>query len=192
MKILISITIIALNFCIAHGQKYSSKTLSYENCKEFIFNVKNKDSTVYNINATELRELIKCKEKKYTLIYVFSTSCVSVREEMKEVAKLLKNKNTDIMFTSIDGDGSKWLYYFYNYFLKVHYTFPLFLISDTYSKRGEKRLKLFLKELEPTRDYKKVGAGSLILFDMNGDLLYCSDYTYEHPVEDVKRMITNE
>src|SRR5690606_8451654 len=121
-----------------------------------------------------------CKEKKYTLLYVYSTSCMVIREEMKEVVKLLKNKDTDIMFTSIEDDNSKRLNYFYNYFLRIHYTYPLFLISDDYSRNNDKKLRLFLEELNPNRDYKNVGAGSLILFDIDGNLIYCSDYTYEN------------
>ncbi len=189
MKKLLTISIILFNICIVNGQKYNSKTLTYENCKEFIFNKKNKDSTIYSINAAELRTLIKCKEKKYTLLYIFSTSCDPVREKMKDVAKLLKQKETDIMFTSIDGDNSKWLNYFYNYFLRIHYTYPLFLVSDEYSKRGEKKLRLFLEELNPALDYKNVGAGSLILLDRDGNLIYCSDYTYDNPIEDIKKII---
>lgn len=189
MKKLFTILIILINFWITNGQKYHSKTLDYKNCKEFIFNKKNKDSTIYKITAPELKTLIKCKEKKFTLLYVFSPWCDPVREKMKEVVKLLKQKETDIVFLSIEHDNSKRLNYFYNYFLRIHYTYPLFLVSEEYSKGSEKKLRLFLEELNPDRDYKNVGAGSLILFDMDGNLIYCSDYTYENPVEDVKNII---
>jgi len=192
MRKLLTILIVLLNICLVNGQKYKTKTLTYENCKEFIFNKKNRDTTIYNIKATELQTLIKCKEKKFTLLYVFSPSCRSVVEKMIDVTKLLKNKQTDILFVSIEKDNSKWQYEFYNFFINVGYTYPLFAISEAYSKRSEKRLKLFLQELSPENDYKNIGAGSLILFDINGNLIYYSDFTYDHPVEDVEKIINNE
>jgi hypothetical protein len=114
---------------------------------------------------------------------------MAIREEMREVVKLLKNKDTDIMFTSIEDDNSRALFNHHRFFLNIDYTYPLFLISNNYSRNNNKKLRLFLEELNPNRDYKNVGAGSLILFDMDGNLIYCSDYTYENPVEDVKNII---
>ena len=189
MKKLLIILTILVNIWITYGQKYNSKKLNYENCKEFIFKKQNKDSTVYNINSIEFKELVKCKEKKYTLLYIYSTSCMAIREEMREVVKLLKNKDTDIMLTSIEDDNSRALFNHHRFFLNIDYTYPLFLISNNYSRNNNKKLRLFLEELNPNRDYKNVGAGSLILFDMDGNLIYCSDYTYENPVEDVKNII---
>jgi hypothetical protein len=51
MKKLLIILTILVNIWITYGQKYNSKKLNYENCKEFIFKKQNKDSTVYNINS---------------------------------------------------------------------------------------------------------------------------------------------
>src|SRR5690606_26609570 len=123
------------------------------NCKEFIFKKQNKDSSIYSINSIEFKELIKCKEKKYTLLYIYSPSCMATREKMGDVVKLLKNKNTDIMFTSIEDDHSRALFNYYRFFLNIDYTYPLFLISNNYSNNNDKKLRLFLEELNPDRDY---------------------------------------
>ncbi len=73
MKKLLIILTILVNIWITYGQKYNSKKLNYENCKEFIFKKQNKDSTVYNINSIEFKELVKCKEKKiHTFIYLLN------------------------------------------------------------------------------------------------------------------------
>ena len=186
---LLVISLLLLNVCMVHGQKYHSKALVYENCKEFIFNVKKKDSTIYNINATELQTLIKCKEKKFTLLYIVDIWCSATQDKMLDVAKFLKHRQTDVLFVSMDKDNPNGLYGFYKYFLNINYKFPIFVISDDYSKRGDKKLRLFLKELNPKGDYKNIGAGSLVLFDVDGNMIYCSDYTYEDPIQDIKKII---
>lgn len=191
IKLLITILfLLASIFC--SGQKYISKPLAYKSCKEFIFNKKNIDSTIYTINASELQSLIKCREKEFTLIYVFSPTCSSVKNRMIDVAKLLKEKQIDILFFSIDKDNSKSLNRFYEYFLNINYTYPLFVVSDKYSKNGDKKLKLFLKQITPHQDYKNVSRGSIILLDDKGDIIYFSDYTKKHPIKDVVQLINPE
>ena len=111
---------------------------------------------------------------------------------MIDVAKLLKEKQIDILFFSIDKDNSKSLNRFYEYFLNINYTYPLFVVSDKYSKNGDKKLKLFLKQITPHQDYKNVSRGSIILLDDKGDIIYFSDYTKKQPIKDVIQLINPE
>ncbi|WP_053992177.1 hypothetical protein [Mangrovimonas sp. TPBH4] len=189
MKKLLTILILALNICFALGQQLQSKEIQYGNCKEFIFNKKKKDSSIYNINASQLKKLIKCKEKKHTLLFIVNHRCNGILDKMKDIVTMLNHGDMDIMFISIDDDNSKKLYDFRQFFLRIHYAFPVFVISESYSKNNAKKLKLFLNDLNNKGEYKNVGSGSIILLDKNADLIYYSNHNTEYPIEELKQFI---
>jgi thiol-disulfide isomerase/thioredoxin len=171
------IAILILCSINSFGQTLKSKKIDFDTVSTFS---DLKDSTTYEIDKNTLLNLISKNKKKYTLVVSYGFWCKPCNEYLPKLLNFInENKEqVELVLINVEPDDSKRLYLNYYYLLKrFNYTKPIFMISETYSKKKWKKYDSFLIDLISKDVFNKTmgGMSQHILYESN-KIVYLSNY----------------
>lgn len=167
---------------------YQVKTIS--NYEKLIADL-DKDSVnvIYSLNKSELDNIIKQSNKKYTLIHNFAVWCAPCVENFPNFLELKRELNDNLLFLILTTDKNKSAHLtnaHVDFREKYNVNYPTFNISDEYAKGTKKKYNSFIQLIAP--NHKDYGMGiSILIRNEDQKVLYASTYK-ETKAEIIKKI----
>ncbi|MFA7686369.1 MAG: hypothetical protein WCY25_00730 [Moheibacter sp.] len=189
MKSLLHITFYLLSIIVLSQDKYKSQNIiDYDS---IISKLNANDTEIYEINKNVLDSIMKKTDRDYIYLYTFAWWCEPCIKKLPHVLNLKKDfDNLQLLIITTEQDDSKQLLLTKKYKNdKFNITFPIFNISDNYSKRRWKKYDSFIQEVVP--NHKDYGLSLSIILNKEREVIYASTYneSIEEEFQKIKEII---
>ena len=172
MKKNILIILMLISFT-SYSQKYDAKKIAFNSANTSIENLDKNE--IFSLDKDEFLKLVSKSEKKYNLIVSFATWCSPCRKCLPALIKFAEENEDKInlYIINIEKDKSKNLLESREFFKKINYSTPTFMVSEKYGKDRRTKYKRFIKDLIGEKDFSDIYLGMFenILFDSNSNII---------------------
>ena len=126
-----------------------------------------------NISIVDTNDIIclaNSTKKRNTIIYTFGIWCGPCRLHLKNAIKLKNEYDVELYILLVDDNEKNILDRTYNYLKNIDEEIKILILSPEYSKRQNRRYKLFLKEITPDNFENINDMSKYIVLDKNGNV----------------------